>query len=158
MMKNENKLWIFDVDGTLSNNDHRIRHLNQHNKKDWDKFFAEQHLDDPYDAVFEIMNGMTRLGQKCIVITARDERFRDVTLEWINNHYDGEFKSEDLYMRANGDRRDDDFIKLEVLKEILNKNPLYTVMGIFEDRHRVIDSWREAGYYVFECNQSRTEF
>ena len=31
-------------------------------------------------------------------------------------------------------------------------------MGVFEDRHRVIDAWRENGYYVFECNQKRLEY
>ncbi len=154
---NTNKLWIFDVDGTLSNNEHRVRHLSS-DQKDWKAFFATQMEDAPYEAVFDLMHSLVELGHKCIIITGRDEEHRQPTFDWVNLHYKYDFKNEDLYMRPRGDRRDDDGIKLEILKGILDKNPEYKVMGIFEDRHRVIDAWRDAGYYVFECNQTRTEF
>lgn len=152
------KLWIFDVDGTLANNLHRIKHLTQNTRKDWNAFFSEQHKDSPFDAVFDVMNALYVAGHKTIVITARDERFREVTLSWLNEHSKFTIHDDDLYMRSNNDRRDDDGIKLDILKHILDKNPEYKVMGVFEDRHRVIDAWRDAGYYVFECNQQRADF
>ena len=34
----------------------------------------------------------------------------------------------------------------------------YTVGGIFEDRHRIIDAFRKEGWYTFECNQERLEY
>ena len=152
------KVWVFDVDGTLANNLHRIKHLTAQSKKDWDSFFAEQHKDSPFDAVFDVMNALHATGHKVIVITARDERFREVTLTWLNEHARFDISNDDLYMRDGGDRRDDDYIKIEIVNEILKNNPDYKIMGVFEDRHRVIDAWREAGYYVFECNQERAEF
>lgn len=152
------KLWVFDVDGTLANNLHRIKHLTQNTRKDWDAFFAEQHKDSPFEAVFDVMNALWVSGHKIIIITARDERFREVTLAWLNQHAEFKLTNNDLYMRAGGDRSNDDDIKLEIINHILKENPSYKVMGVFEDRHRVIDAWREAGYYVFECNQERAEF
>lgn len=151
-------VWIFDVDGTLANNLHRIKHLTAQSKKDWDTFFSEQHKDSPFDAVFGVMNALHATGNKVIILTARDERFREVTLSWLNEHAGFVIDNSDLYMREGGDRRDDDYIKIEIVNQILKNNPDYKVMGVFEDRHRVIDSWREAGYYVFECNQERAEF
>ena len=41
-----NKVWVFDIDGTLADNEHRMHHLD--GKKEWDAFFAKQHLDEPY--------------------------------------------------------------------------------------------------------------
>lgn len=152
------KLWIFDVDGTLANNLHRIKHLTQNTKKDWDAFFATQHKDSPFEAVFDVMASLHACGHKVIVITARDERFREVTLRWLNEHSTFNITNDDLYMREGGDRSNDDDIKLEIITNILAANPDYKVMGVFEDRHRVIDAWRKAGYYVFECNQERAEF
>jgi hypothetical protein len=104
------------------------------------------------------MNTLHKTGDKVIVITARDERFRAVTLRWLQHHCDFDFNDGDLFMRGRGDRTDDDKIKLDILNEYLTVAPWYKVMGVFEDRHRVIDAWREAGYYVFECNQDRADF
>jgi predicted secreted acid phosphatase len=156
---NKRNLWIFDIDGTLANNLHRIKHLTQNTTKDWDAFFAAQDKDEPYEAVMHLMNTLHKTGDKVIVITARDERFRAVTLRWLQQHCDYDFPDGDLFMRKSGDRTDDDKIKLDILNEYLSLfHPRYKVMGVFEDRHRVIDAWREAGYYVFECNQDRADF
>jgi len=151
------KVWVFDIDGTLADNMHRQCHIVD-GKKDWNKFFEEQHKDTPYYAVMEIFDTLVSTGHKCIIITARCERFRKETLEWLNKHHETEIKSEDVYMRPLEDRTDDDKIKMNILNEFLSNNPEYKVMGIFEDRHRIIDAFRDAGYYVFECNQTRRVF
>ena len=156
-MSNANKLWIFDIDGTLADNDHR-QHLIMEGNRDWDTFFSLQHKDEPFDAVMEIFDTLVATGHKCVIITARCERFREETLEWLNKHHNGTIKSEDVYMRPLKDRTDDDKIKLNILNQIVEGSPDLKVMGIFEDRHRIIDAFRDAGYYVFECNQNRKEF
>jgi hypothetical protein len=96
-------------------------------------------------------------GDRCITITGRDEEHREESLTWLYNHY-GPYPSDDLLMRPRGDKEDDDTLKLKILNKWMKENPGYTVMGVFEDRHRVIDAWRNAGYYVFECNQNREAF
>ena len=115
--------------------------------------------DEPYEAVFDLLRILRQKGDRCIIITGRDEEHREESLRWVNEHYAiGLFPDHDLIMRKAGDRRDDDLIKLELLAEWMEANGEHKVLGVFEDRHRVIDAWREAGFYVFECNQTRTEF
>jgi trehalose-6-phosphatase len=150
------RLWIFDIDGTLANNDQRVKYL-KGKTKDWRSFFADQSKDIPYEPVMELLRMLT-LRDRCIVITGRDEEHRDESARWLYNHSGYLFTEHNLIMRKPKDRRDDDLIKLELLNEWMEVHGEHKVMGVFEDRHRVIDAWRNAGYYVFECNQSREEF
>ncbi len=150
------RLWIFDIDGTLANNEHRIAHL-KGETKDWKSFFKDQSKDQPYEAVTHILNLLRASGDRCITITGRDEEHREESLNWIQNHVLG-YPDKDLLMRPRGEKEDDDTLKLKILGEWMEKNPGYKVSGVFEDRHRVIDAWREAGFYVFECNQNREAF
>lgn len=152
------KLWVFDIDNTLANVHHRWHHLHKE-KKDWESFFAEQHKDEPYQAVFDVLHALANepCGDEIIVVTGRDEHFREVSLEWLNRHVDW-FSNDKLYMRPSGNRQDDDVLKVNIIKNWLSRHPAYTVGGIFEDRHRIIDAFRAEGWYTFECNQERLEY
>lgn len=150
------RLWIFDIDGTLANNEHRIGFL-KGTTKDWKSFFKDQSKDEPYAPVMHMLKVLRDQGDRCIIITGRDEEHREESMTWLYNHY-GPYPTEDLLMRPLGEKEDDDTLKLKILNDWMQTNPGYTVFGIFEDRHRVIDAWREAGYYVFECNQNREAF
>jgi phosphoglycolate phosphatase-like HAD superfamily hydrolase len=153
-----NKVWIFDIDGTLADNEHRQHHLEGENKE-WDAFFEKQHLDEPYQPVLDVLHALAndRPGDAVIIVTARDERFRADTLEWINRHIPW-MSSEDMYMRPLGDRGNDDLLKVKIIQNWLQRHPAYQVGAIFDDRHRIIDAFRAEGWYTFECNQNRKEF
>lgn len=151
------RVYVFDIDNTISNTDHRT-HFLRDGKKDWDQFFALQHLDEPYTAVLDVMHSLARTGAHCIIITGRLEKHRDVTMEWLTEHYDGVMLESNLYMRPTNDRTDDDELKFNLVKRLELENPDWKIMAIFDDRHRIIDKFRDAGYYVFECNQKREEF
>ena len=153
-----NKLWVFDIDNTLANVHHRWGHL-KGDKKDWKSFFAEQHKDEPYQAVFDVLHALANdNGNSIIVVTGRDEMFREVSLEWLNRHINYEFPTEDLHMRPAGNREDDDTLKVKIIKNWLARHPSYKIGGIFDDRHRIIDAFRAEGWYTFECNQERLEY
>lgn len=156
------KLWVFDIDNTLANVHHRWDHL-RNGKKNWDAFFADQHKDEPYQAVLDVLHALAydrgkMLGDKIIVVTGRDERFREVSLEWLRRHIDYEFLDEDLHMRPSQNREDDDVLKVRIIKDWLDAHPGYKVGAIFDDRHRIIDAFRAEGWYTFECNQERLEY
>lgn len=151
------KVWIFDIDGTLADNDHRMHHLDN-GKKEWDAFFSKQHLDVPYQPVLDVLHALYDVGYKIIIVTARDERFRADTIDWLSKHIDRPIPISDVYMRPLGHRGDDNLLKVQIIKEWLEKNPDYKVSGIFDDRHRIIDAFRNEGWYTFECNQARKEF
>ena len=152
------KLWVFDIDNTLANVHHRWEHL-RGDKKDWETFFSLQHLDEPYQPVLDVLHALAndRLGDEIIVVTGRDERFRKVSLEWLNRHVEW-FSNDKLFMRPGGNREDDDVLKVKIVKNWLQRHPNYRVGAIFEDRHRIIDAFREEGWYTFECNQERLEY
>ena len=153
------KLWVFDIDNTLANVHHRWEHL-RGEKKDWETFFSLQHLDEPYQPVLDVLHALAndRLQDEIIVVTGRDERFRESTLEWLNKHIKFNFPSENLFMRPDGNRENDDTLKVKIIKNWLQRHPAYRVGGIFEDRHRIIDAFRKEGWYTFECNQERLEY
>ena len=152
------KLWVFDIDNTLANVHHRWEHL-RGDKKDWETFFSLQHLDEPYQPVLDVLHALAndRLQDEIIVVTGRDERFREVSLEWLNRHVEW-FSNDKLYMRPAGNREDDDVLKVKIVKNWLQRHPSYTVGAIFDDRHRIIDAFRAEGWYTFECNQERLEY
>ena len=152
------KVWVFDIDNTLANVHHRWEHL-KGEKKDWETFFSLQHLDEPYQPVLDVLHALAndRLGDEIIVVTGPDERFRDVSLEWLNRHVEW-FSNDKLFMRPGGNREDDDVLKVKIVKNWLQRHPNYRVGAIFEDRHRIIDAFREEGWYTFECNQERLEY
>jgi hypothetical protein len=154
------KVWVFDIDGTLADNEHRQHHLD--GKKNWDAFFAEQHKDEPYQAVLDVLHALAFdrckvLGDRVIIVTARDERFRDDTLDWLHKHIEFDI-SDSVYMRPLGHRGNDDVLKVDIIKQWLVDHPGYKVGAIFDDRHRIIDAFRNEGWYTFECNQARKEF
>ena len=91
-------LWVFDIDGTLANIDHRM-HFWDGDQKDRNAFFGHQHLDIPYEPVVEVYHSLVDAGYKCIIITGRDEIHRAVTFDWIQKHCDHYFNDEDLFMR-----------------------------------------------------------
>lgn len=151
-------VWIFDIDGTLSNDAHR-RYFLKKTPKDWNSFYSDLMNDSPFDPVFRILNMISfNFDSKVIFITGRTENYRETTLNWIKKNTNAFFDESDLYMRAEYDRRDDTIIKLEIVNNFLEKNSNHSVRAIFEDRTRVVDMWRRNGYYVFDCNQTREEF
>jgi len=153
-----NKVWVFDIDGTLADNEHRMHHLDN-GKKEWDAFFAKQHLDEPFQPVIDVLHALAndRPDDAVIIVTARDERFREDTLEWLNRHIPW-ISHDHMYMRPRGFRGDDDKMKVDIIKTWLQRHPNYKVGAIFDDRHRIIDAFRNEGWYTFECNQTRKEF
>lgn len=152
-----NKLWVFDIDNTLANVNHRWYHL-QDGKKEWKEFFAKQHKDEPYEAVVDVLHALLETGHRVIIVTGRDERFREETVEWLRKHLQWNFLNEDIYMRPGGNREDDNTLKVKIIKNWLQRHPSYKMGGIFEDRHRIIDAFRKEGWYTFECNQERLEY
>ena len=71
---------IFDVDGTLMNVEHR-RHFLDGPKKDWDKFLDPKVMegDTPNQPIVDIAIAMDDHGHEIVVVSARNERHREVT-------------------------------------------------------------------------------
>lgn len=134
------RCYIFDIDGTLADCGHRLHHI-QKQPKDWDAFFAETHNDAPIEHMIDIFLAIEDV--RCVVfVSGRPERTRTVTENWLVEHVltCGE---PSLYMRADGDHRDDDIVKIELLAQIRADG--YEPIMAFDDRTRVVNAWRAAG-------------
>lgn len=133
------KTYIVDIDNTIANNEHRIKYLHQ-TPKDWKAWHANSMSDTPYWEIIELLNMAVDNGIKIVLCTGRDEFCREDTIEWLNIH---NIYYDELFMRPEGDRRNDADVKRELLTQIreLGYNPVL----VFEDRDRVVEMWREEG-------------
>jgi phosphoserine phosphatase len=144
-------LYIFDLDGTLANAEHRIHHIDG-DKKDWPAFFAACVDDSPIAAGIATMMALQRGGAECWIWTGRSDVVRKETNAWLARH--GVMSHtvwrrfgrspERFLMRKAGDYRPDHVIKYEWLAD-LEPPERNRLTAVFEDRARVVQMWREAG-------------
>jgi hypothetical protein len=138
---------IFDIDGTLSDPEHR-RHFVKTHPKDWESFFKYSINDPEHEPVTELARlCYSKLKLDIILCTGREEDNRGVTITWLENHCIN-FKK--LYMRKAGDFRRDDVIKFELLNEIYADG--YKPLLVVDDRDVCVDMWRSHG---LTCLQAR---
>lgn len=91
-----------------------------------------------------------RDGNYILFCSGRDEKYRDVTEEWIINNVLPVFGSWELFMRPAGDRRNDAIVKLELFDKHIRDD--FNVLRVFEDRDRVVAAWRSIGLTVLQVN------
>lgn len=132
------RCYLFDIDGTLANCDHRKHHI-EGEKKDWDAFYATCHLDEPIDHMVELARDLYSHGH-LVFVTGRGEEQRGPTQEWLKDHGLG---GPPLYMRPAKDYRPDDIVKGELLDQIVEAG--YEPIMAFDDRNSVVKMWRARG-------------
>jgi phosphoglycolate phosphatase-like HAD superfamily hydrolase len=138
------KTIIFDVDGTISDCDHR-RHFVEKNN-DW-KSFKEQTVNDtPVQWVCDIAKRFIAQGDQVAFFSARNESEREITEQqiqmWIGDGHKG------LFLRENDSYDPDEVFKANLadkFEEIGGKIDL-----VFDDRNKVVDMWRARGTTVVQ--------
>ena len=151
-MAEKSKLYVFDLDGTLANIDHRL-HFIKDGAKDWDGFFAACPQDAPVAWVIELA-GLCAYGGNLLILSGRNERVREQTVQWLNQHY---VPIAQLLMRPEKDFRPDEVLKLEMLRDYLAQRPDLELVFIVDDRQRVVDMWRREGFNVLQCQAWQEE-
>lgn len=133
---------VYDIDGTLADGDHRV-HLIKTEPKQWAAYFDLCDGDQPIRHMIDILRALDR-DFVSVFATGRTESCRPKTVQWLTEHgaYTGRYPLR-LYMRPDGDHRNDDILKIEMLDR-LRLDGLNPVM-VFEDRARVVKAWRGAG-------------
>jgi hypothetical protein len=148
-------MYIFDIDGTLANCEHRLKHIIGP-KKNWAAFDREGHKDTPITPIVQICNAVyATYTYPLVLLTGRGERTREDTLNWLAEHavnYDF------LIMRPEGDHRPDTIVKWEQFCKFMavHKFDHSKVQTIFEDRGRLVDMWRANGFHV--CQVAEGDF
>ena len=143
--------FIVDVDGTVADCSHRL-HWIKSKPKNWKAFYAGIEHDKPIAPVVAMVRTLDE-GCNIVFCSGRPEDYRDATQKWLDTHV-GVIAP--LYMRPKGDYRSDDLVKLELLERIRTDG--YDPRVAFDDRKRVKKMWVEQGIFVFDVNQTDTEF
>ena len=133
--------FIWDLDGTLADGDHRLHHITKTVPKNWTAYFAECADDKPIQHNIEILKSLA-MDFKIFIVTGRSDEVRDETMGWLMHHVLA-FEDHEVYMRKAGDHRDDTITKIEALADIRDRG--FHVMAAFEDRDRCVAAWRAAG-------------
>lgn len=129
---------ICDIDGTIADCSHRL-HLIKDKPKNWNKFHELCIQDKVVENIQEIVWCLNKF-HIVIYITGRPESSRELTEKWLANH---SFPEGDLYMRKDGDYRQDWITKAEHLDKVLIDD--VKILCALEDRDQVCDMWREKG-------------
>ncbi|QIB67121.1 phosphatase domain-containing protein [Kineobactrum salinum] len=139
------RMVIFDIDGTLADNEHRVHHL-KGETKDWEAFFADQHLDTVRKDVARVFSlYASDLDMYIAVLTGRGEEYREVTERWLDKNG---LLPNTLTMRPAGNRTNDDILKMEAIKSWQEEG--YEIVGFYDDRKRICDAVRTHGITVFQ--------
>lgn len=139
------KAVIFDIDGTLANNDERQKILKD-NVHNWQNFFNEMGNDTVNKAISEIYDIIKKTKKyKMLIVTGRPETYRKITEQWLIWN---RIEYDNLYMRSENDCRSDVDVKREILQKIREQ---YDVSFVFDDRTSVVKMWREEGLVCFQC-------
>jgi len=140
------KCIIVDLDGTLTNCEHRVHHV-QKSPKDWDSFNAEMVGDTLNEWCAELISGMRKQGCVIILLTGRDDDYRSHTESWLKKH---SIVYDELYMRKAQDHRSDHIIKSETFLEFIA--PQYETLFVVEDRLSVVEMWRKLNVTCLQCD------
>lgn len=136
-------VYIFDLDGTLANIDHRLHYLD---RNDWDGFFQACDKDEPVQNIIQILLDLSEFNEVQIW-SGRSAVVEAKTLEWLDTHIKADhILGGDLlkHMRKEGDYRPDTVIKEEWLYQFHQERGFMPTI-IFDDRQLVVDMWRRNG-------------
>ena len=131
------ELVIFDLDGTMRNNSHRLHHIQQ-DPKDWDSFFKDSVYDKPIEKIVDLHNYFLKKSDyyQPVIVTGHGEEYKKELDEWFLINKIPYYK---LYQRKLGDRREDSVVKLEILFELLQNNKIAFAL---DDRPSVVKAFR----------------
>ena len=143
-------VYLCDLDGTLCNVSHRRQYVAT-KPRNWEAWNAGLVNDKPNLAVLGIITSLTYY-YPLIFVSGRSDDYRKQTEEWLEK-YDISYNA--LYMRKYKDNRDDAIVKGELADEIEKE---YNILGVFDDRKKVIDMWINRGIFVFDVGQGKGDF
>jgi hypothetical protein len=159
-------LYIFDLDGTLALIDHRrhlveaplipssdsnVPHKDPKFKPDWDAFFAACIKDAPNWPVIGLMLQLRSTGADIRIWSGRMDTVRGATLEWlwVYTTIQPHLLDPILKLRPAGDYRPDEQLKKKWLNA-LSPEDRSRLGGVFDDRDKVVDMWRDNGVTCFQ--------
>lgn len=138
--------YIFDLDGTLSNNLHRLPLLKAGK---WEEYNRACHLDTPIDPTIAMLRLVKSAGHSVFIWSGRSNTERAATVKWLLTHTGYEFTENDLWMRDN--RLNNAELKLSWLKDLDGKLLQGLKKGaIFDDQPDTVAMFRNQGFVCYD--------
>lgn len=132
---------IVDIDGTLA-------HGTGRNMYDFTQIHTDAHDVVVGDIVRKYAAGsdIPEIPDNYIVIVSgREDTCKEQTENWL---VENKVPYHEIYMRKQGDMRDDTIVKREIYEEFIK--PRYNVRFVLDDRNKVVKMWREQGLKVLQ--------
>jgi predicted kinase len=130
--------YLIDLDGTLA--------LRTERGPFEFKRVGEDNPNEPLIAMLQALEDSSdRKLNQFVFLSGRPETCREETQQWLDNFVSVKGP---LFMREAGDNRPDDVVKLEIFDREIRER--YNVVGVFDDRNRVVAMWRSLGLFVMQ--------
>lgn len=144
--------FCFDLDGTIANVSHRRQYVAT-KPRNWDAWNKGLVNDKPHLPVQKVFQAL-RQDQEVdlIIVSGRSDDYKEQTIKWLTDH---EIFYDQIFMRKYKDHRDDSVVKSEIADEI---EKTHNILGVFDDRRRVVDTWLQRGIWVFDVGQGQGDF
>lgn len=141
-------LFLFDLDGTLADCEHRRALLeNKADKDRWERFYGACKDDLPIQPVIDTYN-LLAPNADIWIFSGRRESERLATMDWFRKV--GMIRIPDaMLMRPTGDTTPDDVLKQSWLDSMFDEDRSRLV-AVFDDRDRVVAMWRRNGISCFQ--------
>ena len=144
--------FVWDLDGTICNVSHRRQYVAT-KPRNWEALNKGLTNDTPNVAVQKVFQALRHDHEvDLIVVSGRSDYYKEQTIKWLT---DNEIFYDEIYMRKYKDHRDDAVVKGEIAYEILKT---HRILGVFDDRQRVVNMWIQRGIWVFDCGQGKGDF
>lgn len=144
-------IYVFDLDGTISDANHRLHHITTPGqKKNWGAFFDGICDDEPFHPMVSLIKSLAKdKSSEIILQTGRPENYRKATGYWLKQHGLSDQYST-LLMRQKGDFCDNVTLKLRFLEWIIDHTNTENILW-FEDSERVIKAINQQGTLCLSC-------
>jgi|SRR5881394_2635933 len=131
---------ICDIDGTAAK---------RNGRSPYD--YTKVDTDLPNEPLRTIIYVLHKFGYGIVYVSGREDtdKCRRDTEKWLVKH---SFPRGKLYMRAEGDRREDSIVKTEIYNRDILAN-YANILVVFDDRNRVVKKWRELGLACFQVEE-----
>lgn len=132
------KAIICDLDGTLAL-------LGNRNPHDTGRALQDA-LNNPVANLVEVYAHQTMFDVRLILLSGRQEKFREITENWLRTHSITHYEA--LYLRPQDDHRPDYVVKQEIYERKIRDK--FDVLFVLEDRDQVVKMWRAIGLTCFQ--------
>jgi hypothetical protein len=149
-----NPMYIFDLDGTLSNLDHRrpmVEGKKDLTRNDWIAFYLACKDDKPVWPVIGTMMQLWASGNDIRIWSGRGAESRGNTLMWLHAWTAISLIQLErmLQMRPENDTTPDHQLKRKWLNA-LTPHERSRLVAVFDDRDKVVEMWRGEGIACFQ--------